>query len=80
MRETLLAMKPSIMRRHLVSASSDRGESTGGRVQRGKEGSVERASLRETQDTGCKGGPRQGVRVVVKPYREYRRSISFLAL
>lgn len=45
---------------------------------------MERASLRETQDTGCKGGPRQGVFVVVvvvvKPYQEYRRSISLLAL
>lgn len=45
---------------------------------------MERASLRETQDTGCKGGPRQGVFVVVvvvvKPYQKYRRSISLLAL
>lgn len=48
--------------------------------QRWKEGSVERASLRETQDTGCKGSLRQGVCFVVKPYWEYRRSISFLAL
>lgn len=66
MRETLLAMKPSIMRRHLVSANGHERwyEAAGGTR---NEGSVERASLRETQDTGCKGGPRQGVFVVVKP-------------
>ena len=71
MRETLLAMKPSIMRRHLVSANGHEEnvgeggererEREGGRgKERRNEGSVERASLRETQDTGCKGGPRQG--------------------
>lgn len=80
-RETLAAMKPSIMRRHLCVSANGHPAGAGG-VGRGFGGTC--LVKGNTGHGVCKGGPRQGVFVVVvvvvvKPYQEYRRSISLLA-